>query len=155
MGYSMVIELSQIFDIVGERRTVDFEIEPEILAEVKGFRFSSPVSVKGEIFNRTGIVCLEYTVEFKLKGECDRCLAEYEAEYRFRSLHVVVKEANTDNDEYIIAEGSSINLSQIAVSELILQCPTKMLCSEDCKGLCMHCGHDLNESECGCYSDEQ
>ena len=26
----------------------------------------------------------------------------------------------------------------------------RVLCSEDCKGLCPKCGRDLNEGECGC-----
>ncbi|MCD8187633.1 MAG: DUF177 domain-containing protein [Ruminococcus sp.] len=33
---------------------------------------------------------------------------------------------------------------------MLLQLPTKYLCKEDCKGLCMVCGCDLNESECDC-----
>ena len=29
----------------------------------------------------------------------------------------------------------------------------KYLCSEDCKGLCQHCGADLNEGDCGCSQE--
>ena len=31
--------------------------------------------------------------------------------------------------------------------------PTKVLCREDCKGLCPSCGKDLNEGECDCSKD--
>jgi uncharacterized protein len=34
--------------------------------------------------------------------------------------------------------------------ELILDMPIKLLCREDCKGLCSKCGADLNEGACGC-----
>ena len=31
--------------------------------------------------------------------------------------------------------------------------PIKRLCKEDCKGLCTHCGVNLNEETCGCQAD--
>ena len=42
-------------------------------------------------------------------------------------------------------------LTQEQLSEiLLLDFPTRVLCSEDCKGLCHKCGKDLNEGDCGC-----
>jgi uncharacterized metal-binding protein YceD (DUF177 family) len=32
----------------------------------------------------------------------------------------------------------------------ILSLPMKILCREDCKGLCAACGRNLNEGDCGC-----
>ncbi|MBQ8120226.1 MAG: DUF177 domain-containing protein, partial [Ruminococcus sp.] len=40
--------------------------------------------------------------------------------------------------------------NELAVSDLLLQLPTKILCKDDCKGLCYTCGHNLYEGECGC-----
>ena len=42
----------------------------------------------------------------------------------------------------------SIELNEIALTDLLLQLPTKNLCKDDCKGLCMICGCDLNEGQC-------
>ena len=33
---------------------------------------------------------------------------------------------------------------------LELEFPRKILCREDCRGLCPHCGHDLNLGPCDC-----
>ena len=62
--------------------------------------------------------------------------------------HIVVSSSNGDNDDYIVADGESIELNEAAVTDLLLQLPTKNLCKDDCKGLCMVCGCDLNESYC-------
>ena len=146
----MIIVLKQLFNIIGERKEIDYAITPEELSSINGYNFTSPVYVKGEIFNRTGIVYLNFSVDFSLEIVCDRCLKELDRDYHFDFKHIVVSSANSDNDEYIVADGESIELNDIAVSDLLLQFPSKFLCDEDCKGLCMVCGCDLNESECDC-----
>ena len=35
-------------------------------------------------------------------------------------------------------------------NEILMRFPMKTLCREDCKGLCLKCGKNLNEGECGC-----
>ena len=57
-----------------------------------------------------------------------------------------------DNDEYIIAENDKVDVDEIALSDLILSVPTKLLCRDDCVGLCPVCGCDRNESECNCQN---
>ena len=79
---------------------------------------------------------------------CDRCLKELDRDYHFDFDHIVVPSISGDNDDYIVAEGESIELNEIALTDLLLQLPTKNLCKDDCKGLCMVCGCDLNVSQC-------
>ena len=38
---------------------------------------------------------------------------------------------------------------------LTLELPLRVLCKEDCKGLCPKCGHNLNEGPCGCDLREE
>ena len=52
----MVIRLKQLYNIVGEKVSIDYTIGDERLKEVKGFTFSDPITVKGTITNRAGIV---------------------------------------------------------------------------------------------------
>ena len=144
----MKINLKQLFSIVGESRDFAYEIGADELSDIRGYSFASPVSVKGRLYNRAGVVYLEYSVELTLLVTCDRCLKEFERAYHYDFDHIVVPSANSDNDDYIVAEGESIELNEAAVTDLLLQLPTKNLCKEDCKGLCMVCGCDLNESAC-------
>lgn len=149
----MKINLKQIFNIIGESKDIEYEITAEELSGIKGYEFSSPVKVKGRGYNRAGIVNLEYSVDFTLTICCDRCLRTLIRDYHFDFDHVVVPSLSGDNDDYIVAEGESIELNEIAVTDLLLQLPTKILCSDDCKGLCMICGCDLNESQCNCLNN--
>ncbi len=144
----MKINLKQLFSIVGESRDIAYTISTDELSDIRGRSFASPVEVKGRIYNRAGVVYLEYSVDMTLLITCDRCLKELERAYHYDFDHIVVPSANSDNDEYIVADGESIELNEIAVTDLLLQLPTKNLCKYDCKGLCMICGCDLNESTC-------
>ena len=144
----MKINLKQLFSIAGESRDIDYEIQAEEIAEISGCKFSTPVSVKGRIYNKAGVVYLRYSLSFSLLITCDRCLKEFIKPCFFDCEHIVVPFVSGDNDEYIVADGESIELNDIAVADLLLQLPTKNLCKENCKGLCMICGCDLNESDC-------
>ena len=146
----MKINLKQLFNITGESKDLSYSISPDELSEIKGVAFTSPVRVNGRIYNKADVVYLDYSVEFTLMNVCDRCLKEFEKSYSFEFSHIVVPSVSRDNDEYIVAESESIELNDIAVTDILLQLPTKILCREDCKGLCMVCGCDLNESECNC-----
>jgi uncharacterized protein len=46
--------------------------------------------------------------------------------------------------------GDFIDLTPVICEQIILQIPIKVLCSEECKGLCQHCGANLNNSSCNC-----
>lgn len=144
----MKINLKQLFSITGESVDIDYDIQKDELSGIKGCIFDTPVSVSGRIFNKAGVVYLKFTLDFALLITCDRCLKELVRDYHFDCDHIVVPSVSGDNDEYIVADGESIELNDIAVTDLLLQLPTKNLCRDDCKGLCMVCGCDLNESDC-------
>lgn len=147
----MKLNIRQVFNIVGERKTLDLKIPLQELESIHGFTFSTPVSIKGEIYNRADVVNLEFTITCKLSLLCDRCLTPFEREYSYNFKHTVVRSATKNqDDEYIIADGDFIDVTDIAICDLLLQLPMKILCKDDCKGLCQHCGANLNDGDCGC-----
>lgn len=148
----MKINLRQLFNIVGESSEIGYSISEDELSVIHGYSFASPVNVSGRVFNRAGVVYLEYSVDFTLALTCDRCLREFERNFAFDFSHIVVPSVNGDNDDYIVADSESIELNDIAFTDLLLQLPSKILCKDDCKGLCMVCGCDLNVSDCNCLN---
>ena len=57
----------------------------------------------------------------------------------------------TEEDlEIGLYQGDVIDLTPIVCEQIILQIPIKALCGENCKGLCPHCGTDLNVAPCNC-----
>ena len=47
-------------------------------------------------------------------------------------------------------EGYQLNVEQLIYSEIIINWPMKVLCNENCKGICKICGQNLNEGMCTC-----
>ena len=55
-----------------------------------------------------------------------------------------------DNDEYVIVNNGFLDIDRELVDDLLLEFPAKLLCKEECKGLCLKCGKNLNFGECDC-----
>lgn len=146
----MVADLRQIFNTTGAKKEFDYSIPGEEFPKNDSYTFDGDVKVFGSFYNRADVVHLDYSVKFTLNIVCDRCLLEMKRDYDFDFKRIVVKTVNKENDEYIIAENDKVDLNEIALSDLLLSLPTKMLCSDDCAGLCPVCGCDWNESECNC-----
>ena len=149
----MILQLREIFQIEGMHLPVSYEITPEELSEVRGYTCAAPVAVSGEFYNRAGIVTLKYTVSCTLDVVCDRCLTELKRDYSYDFSHTVVPSLQSEGDiydTYLVAQHDSIDMNETAISDLLLMLPTKMLCREDCKGLCDICGCNLNERTCNC-----
>ena len=53
-------------------------------------------------------------------------------------------------DETNYIDGSNLDVEQLVRNELLVGWPTKILCSDDCKGICSICGQNLNEGTCDC-----
>ena len=69
----MNVQLKELFDIIGERKTIDYSITADKLSEYGGYSFASPVAVTGEIENRAGVVTLRFKTVFTMDHTCDRC----------------------------------------------------------------------------------
>lgn len=147
----MVLDLRRIFEIPGEKQEFDYEIPVSVADDYKNVDLSLPISVKGVIKNKSGVISLDYKADYRLRHKCDRCLIEFERDYAVSCDAVVVKSLSSeDNDDYIVVGGNELDLDEHIISDLILHFPSKVLCKEDCKGLCQFCGADLNETVCSC-----
>ncbi|MGQ9476616.1 MAG: YceD family protein [Actinomycetota bacterium] len=105
------------------------------------------------------------TLRGSLALECTRCLEEYRQEldirvdefFRRPGIGVATPEGRPlpreirvpEEDEYLIEEGT-IDLNILVNDAVVLSLPIKHLCSPGCRGLCPHCGANLNQGDCGC-----
>jgi len=90
-------------------------------------------------------------------AECDRCLNETSVEIRTENpLLYVVGHApegdlvDDDDFSYIKPGTIELDLTQDLRDFLILAYSGRHLCSEECQGLCVNCGADLNTGSCIC-----
>lgn len=147
----MVLNLKSIYEGTVDCEDFEFDVSPERLSAIKGYSFDR-FHVEGKVYNRAGVAVLKYTVELTLDAKCDRCLKPIKKTFKTDSRYILVRGLNedNDNDEYIVTENDSLTVDDYAVGDGLLAIETKLLCKEDCKGLCIHCGADLNEGSCGC-----
>lgn len=117
-----------------------------------------PIEYKGYIHDLTGELELCLDISYKFNAICDRCLKEFINEketsyiaYNFKDPSLYDEDSI---DEYFKITDDSINLSDIIFSQIITSIGGKNLCSEDCKGLCPHCGKNLNDGPCDCHEEE-
>lgn len=67
-----------------------------------------------------------------------------------RKDEVSISEAETEIGYY---KGEGLLLEDVLAEQLLLAAPVKMLCREDCKGLCPHCGRNRNKENCQCAEE--
>ena len=110
-----------------------------------------PVEVEGTVRNRADVLELELTARTTLDTRCDRCgrplALDREVEYR---CVLAQEREEEDSDEIVLLEDGQADVEDLARTAFILALDTKILCKEDCKGLCPRCGADLNLGPCSC-----
>ena len=57
-------------------------------------------------------------------------------------------------DDYAIIDEGFLDMDEQLMEQLEMEFPVRILCSEDCRGLCQRCGRNLNEGECDCKTKE-
>ena len=90
---------------------------------------------------------------------CDRCLKpvkhSFELDFeREVDLEVTEEERLEALDEQPYINGYDLDVDQLVYGELIVNMPMKVLCSENCKGICNRCGVNLNFESCHCDDTE-
>lgn len=117
------------------------------------FVFTGPVRA-GLVVSNTGETL---TVEGELAGSlsltCGRCLESYN--YSFTApIEETYAPAAEGSGEAIPFSGDLLDITPEALKSVILSLPMKMLCREECSGLCPRCGKNLNEGRCACTGEE-
>lgn len=113
------------------------------------------VAVKGRLFSKADVVYLDVNISFKFSGFCDRCAEKLQKDFSFDVKKIVVEKLQNekDDDDYIVVKNRVLDLEELVNEEVSLNLPSKILCREDCKGLCAQCGANLNVSKCDCKKD--
>ena len=148
----MRLDLTRAFVTDGFEKKVEYEADLSPYSDMLSRHVSgSKASVSGRLFNRAGVLCLELAVRYEIAGVCDRC-CEPVTEKRTAEVSVVlVKELqNQDSDVLVLVDSDFFETDGLVAEAVMLDMPSKLLCSEGCKGLCPVCGQNLNVKKCDC-----
>jgi len=162
----MFIEISEL-----ERHPIEFEeaFAPGAIDFGTEFRQRNELNTKGaaqlveEHHGKHKII-----KDIRLTGQlaasfellCARCLepVEQKVDHKFELLYrpqgsdagreeVSVTDAEAEIGYY---QGEGLDLQDVVREQVLLALPLKVICREDCKGLCAHCGKNLNAGACSC-----
>ncbi|CAN5884320.1 MAG: DUF177 domain-containing protein [Gemmatimonadetes bacterium] len=104
-----------------------------------------------------GGVLVQGALRGKLQLECRRCVStvewtlDDEVSLWFEPL---ASEEAAEGEVYPLPErGDELDLTEPLREQILLRLPQYVLCSEECRGICAHCGADLNEGDCGCAEE--
>ena len=153
----MLINLSDVLS--DQHKTV----EETVRLEMEEIRLQSgtypiiskePVHVKVEPIRGKELLI---TAETRLSViiPCDRCLEDVKREFELNCVkHVDVglsdAELTEELDESNFIDGYHLDVDKLLFHEILSSWPTKVLCREDCTGLCNVCGQNLNTGSCNC-----
>ena len=161
----MILDLTRLLSGEINRMGVDFDLSTEMddgyTAALDGVEFTSLARVRGEITDNAGYMRLSLTVSLDYRGECARCLAPVDGVFSLDFERTVTTEGTISEDrldeledEYVVIRGSLLDVDQPLLEELVLGFPSRLLCEEDCPGLCPKCGKPKREGDCGCPTKE-
>ena len=152
----MLLGLSKIIDSPGASIpfSVNVDLSDLLYGECKPV--SEPVCASGMVRNTAGVLVMTGSIETTIHGVCDRCATDFDQQVTFPIDVVLVTElSNEENeDEWVFPlESDSADLDDIVRTVFVLNLDSKLLCSEDCAGLCHRCGKNLNDGPCGCQKE--
>ena len=132
-----------------------------VLGDSEEFAFSqsmqpngvpAKVSIKGILtYTKEGYV-LKGNINAVLSLVCDKCLDSFTSELDLPFDEVFSNaepEADSEKEFWNFSD-KSIDLKPAVEANILLNMPMKAVCSDNCKGLCPVCGHNLNKGDCGC-----
>lgn len=110
------------------------------------------IRIKGRLATSLGLSCarcLEPVVR-DIKRDFDLLYRPLGADAGRDEMSVTDAEA-----EISYYQGEGVALEDVVREQVLLAAPLKVTCREDCKGLCPHCGKNLNEGPCSCAVEEE
>ena len=153
----MIINLS---DVLSEQhKTIDKTVSME-MTEFTSELGRFPIVEKEEVHivvkhMKSRELLITGETRLVLEIPCDRCLETVRTEFNLEFTKNVDLAESNDNqvdelDEKNYIDGYHLDVDKLLYNEILIGWPMKILCSDDCKGICNVCGQNLNEGTCDC-----
>lgn len=154
----MHISLSEVMNLSGNSKEFTVPVEMDSFSYDGGsyeFISKEPVSIK---LNKVSPMTLRFLAQSRcvLSAECSRCLEPVELPFDINVDDELIIDGDgsactRDDDEKLsFVKDFELDVDNFIKEELMIGFPLKVLCSEDCRGICPKCGANLNKGECGC-----
>jgi uncharacterized protein len=135
---------------------------PESVVQDEAYKVVAPVRLVMDVHKDGDSYRVSGRIATRLELECGRCLEAFEVpvdstfELRYvpepaaSGADAAEREVTEDDLTTAYYSEDAIDLAELTHEQFVLALPMKPLCTEACKGLCPHCGTNLNEETCDC-----
>jgi len=126
-------------------------------------QFTDPIGIALKIIPQREVIKVRGSLDFTVKLACSRCLEPFKTrvhtKFTLRFSRIIPSDTTPSPEEVELTaeqiglnyfEGEQIDLKEPVQEQIVLAIPYKPLCREACKGICQHCGADLNTASCDC-----
>lgn len=156
----MLIDISEIVSC--ENREITREVPVEFnsfVSKLGEFPVTKKAPIDIRIANRENKrLLIQGETDVTISVPCSRCLEEVPTD-----IHVsidkeltldgsVIGDEQMESIDYLI--GLNLDIDKLIYGEILVNWPMKVLCKEDCKGICKVCGMNLNKGNCDCQRTE-
>lgn len=116
--------------------------------------FDGDVAVEGSYVVSGDNVYVDSIVNYSIVFKCARCLTDVKKEFSIKCSASFYLEGEEQEEGYYPYNNNLVDMTEPVLQEIILNLPSRVLCKEDCKGLCPVCGTNLNERSCDCENQQ-
>ena len=152
----MLINLIEILQKEEGTKKVQTKVEREKFLAAK-FEYKITDSDVKFVFTNAGKkhINVKCTGNVIIEAPCFRCLEPVTFTINIDStkdmdMNKTAEEKIADLDEENYLEGTVFDTEVFVFNEILVNLPMKVLCKEDCKGICNRCGANLNKGFCDC-----
>jgi uncharacterized protein len=160
----MIYNVAQLLKALpGTAQRVELDNEDQLQLQDNEARLAGPISGHARLHRTNQGIFVDGTVTVPVELECTRCLKHFTRMLTFplRELYYPTIDVETgvpvpppdDELAFPIDRNHLLDLREAIRQNLVLELPIRMLCHEDCAGLCPQCGKDLNEGPCDCQPE--
>lgn len=123
-------------------------------------RFSQAITVKATVEKSSRQLFFQADVATEGEFTCDRCLDDFRRDLKGHYSIVYLSDGQggeiegKDEVQVLSRDANFIELDEDVRQFLVLAVPQKLLCKDDCAGLCPVCGKNKNNSVCECEGEK-
>lgn len=101
------------------------------------------------------VITITGSADLTMEIPCARCLTPVATPFQLEfdlqiDLNLSEEEREKKEEDSSFVEGDELDVEELVRNELIVQWPIRVLCKDDCKGICSRCGANLNIQTCDC-----
>lgn len=106
--------------------------------------------IRGLVTSTENFLKVNLTVRLPMEFVCNRCASSFKKNLFFSFEEMFWDEEDEAPQDVYTYSGNFLDLSEVIRDKILENIETTVLCREDCKGLCVKCGANLNYATCEC-----